>query len=391
MLIYICRCPQCCEHLILLYMRHLPTLSALFVAASCFAEVSCSLFDSDVEDAVSVICMEFIDDSYFETKSVLELPDTNDFILDVREASGKSVYKGKYGDSPERIEVKPGSYTINVSSSEVSLPKFDAPVFGDEQCVVVRSGENCRVRLMCNQLNSGVKLKIDKKFLTAYPNAALLLKSTDGSLLYSYSERRTAYFNPGTVSLFMTENSKDTRLYTKNLRQQEMLVLTVNVSASSASEGAVTPGSSSTAFRLSVDSARVWYNEACTIGGGSAASPGGGSSSADALTIAKAKDRVGDESVWITGYVVGGDLTSASMSFDGPFKSKTNIVIGPRSSTDEKESCMSVNLPTGELRNVLNLVDNPEILGKKILLKGDIVASYYGIPGIKNLSDYILK
>lgn len=367
-----------------------------FVAGSlfgslCILGVSCTLFDSDNDVAPSVICMEFIDDSYFETKSVLELPDTNDFILDVREASGKSVYKGKYGDSPERIEVKPGSYTINVRSSEVALPKFDAPVFGDEQCVVVKSGESCRVRLMCNQLNSGVKLNIDKRFLTAYPNAALLLKSSDGSLIYSYSERRTAYFNPGTVSLVMTENSKDTRLYTKNLQPQEMLILTVNVGTSSSSEGSVTPGSSSASFRLSVDSARVWYNEVCTIGGGSATSPGGGTSSSDALTIAKAKDRIGEESVWITGYVVGGDLTSASMSFDAPFKSKTNIVIGPRSSTDEKESCMSVNLPTGELRNALNLVDNPELLGKKILLKGDIVASYYGIPGIKNLSDYILK
>jgi hypothetical protein len=49
-----------------------------------------------------------------------------------------------------------------------------------------------------------------------------------------------------------------------------------------------------------------------------------------------------------------------------------------------------VQLPSGDLRDVLNLVDNPGLLGTKVYLKGDIVEAYYGIPGIKNISEYRL-
>ena len=49
---------------------------------------------------------------------------------------------------------------------------------------------------------------------------------------------------------------------------------------------------------------------------------------------------------------------------------------------------MSVQLSQGDIRNALNLIDNPNLLGKKIYLKGDIVEAYYKLPGIQNLSDY---
>ena len=65
--------------------------------------------------------------------------------------------------------------------------------------------------------------------------------------------------------------------------------------------------------------------------------------------------------------------------------------MGPRSSTSDKSACLSVQLPAGELRDDLNLVDNPGLLGRKVCLKGDIVESYYGIPGIKNISEYELQ
>jgi hypothetical protein len=99
---------------------------------------------------------------------------------------------------------------------------------------------------------------------------------------------------------------------------------------------------------------------------------------------------VGDKDVWVCGYIVGGDLTSASASFDEPFTSRTNILLGPKSSTVDKDACLSVQLPSGGLRDVLNLVDNPGLLGTKVYLKGDIVEAYYGIPGIKNISEYRL-
>ena len=65
------------------------------------------------------------------------------------------------------------------------------------------------MRLECVQLNSGIRLRIDPEFLEAYPSAALVLKSEEGSLMYSYSEKRTAYFLPGNVSLILTQGDSD--------------------------------------------------------------------------------------------------------------------------------------------------------------------------------------
>lgn len=132
-----------------------------------------------------------------------------------------------------------------------------------------------------------------------------------------------------------------------------------------------------------MDTSRTWLSEQYILG------QGGGSNGI--LSVSQAYEMVGEEDVWVCGYIVGGDLTSSSASFEKPFSSRTNLLIGPRSSTSEKASCLSVQLPSGSFREDLNLVDNPQLLGRKICLKGDIVEAYYGIPGIKNISDYELQ
>ena len=48
----------------------------------------------------------------------------------------------------------------------------------------------------------------------------------------------------------------------------------------------------------------------------------------------------------------------------------------------------AMQLPAGDVRDALNLVDNPGLLKKKVCLRGDIVGSYYGLIGIKNVSEF---
>ena len=313
------------------------------------------------------------------TRSTDEIPDTSDFILTVSNASGDIIYNGLHGDSPEVIMVKPGSYTVSAVSSEFSRPAFSSPQFGDEQCVVVPEGGVADVKLTCRQINCGIKLSIDPGFLTSCPDGVLFLKSSEGKLMYSYSEKRIAYFLPGTISLLLSRGGKDEILMSRNLEAQQILVLGVSVAASSS-------GGSTSAEKenisVSVDTSRIWLSASYQIGGG------GGNDSSDALTVSQAQSSVGEEDVWVSGYVVGGDLSSSSASFDAPFSSRTCLLLGPRSSSKDRTSCISVQLPAGEVREALNLVDNPEILGKKILVKGDIVGSYYGLVGLKNCSDY---
>jgi hypothetical protein len=138
---------------------------------------------------------------------------------------------------------------------------------------------------------------------------------------------------------------------------------------------------------VAVDTTRNWINYIYELGRERVE----GSSSAEAMTVSQARSSAGAEDVWISGYIVGGDLTSSSASFSPPFSSRTNIVLGPRSSVSSRSSCLAVSLPSGEIRDDLNLVDNPSLLGRKVVVRGDIVGSYYGLPGLKNLTDFELR
>ena len=345
------------------------------------AAVSCEAL-GDGGDGSGILRVSFADGQEELTRTSAEIPDADDFTITVTDSKGNSVYSGLYGACPEELEVPAGSYVVSALSADFEKPAFSAPQYGDAQCVLVPDGAAADVKLECSQQNSGVRLKVDSDFLTACPDGVLFLKSPQGKLMYGYSEKRIAYFLPGQVSLMLSRGSVDEVLMTRTLQAGEVLDLKVEVATSSSSQSDKTLAR----IKVAVDTSRVWLSDVYEIGGTS--DKGGDSSSA--LTVSQAQASIGTEEVWVCGYLVGGDLTSASASFAAPFKSRTNIIIGPKSSTTSKASCLSVQLPTGKFRDALNLVDNSSLLGKKVYIKGDIVEAYYGIPGIKNISDYKL-
>ncbi len=309
------------------------------------------------------------------------VPDTSDFLITVSDSDGGIIYDGSYGASPESIMVDAGSYDIYVRSCDFSKPAFSTPQFGERQCVVVPSGGVCDVKLTCVQMNAGIRLRIDESFLKCCPDAVLFLKSSSGKLMYSFTETRVAYFLPGNVSLMMSENSVDRILFTRELQPRS--VLDIAVSAASDPDSP-----SKESISVAVDTTRNWTSESYIIGEDENDE---GEDMSQALTVSQALSSIGAEEVWVSGYIVGGDLTSSSASFDPPFTSRTNIVLGPRSSTDDRDACLSVNLPSGSVREGLNLVDNPSLLGRKVYIKGNIVESYYGMPGLKNVVGFELQ
>ena len=356
-------------------------MKKFFVPTVLAVLASCQMLGVPGEtDSRGELRISFLNDGV--TKAVEQLPDTSDFILTVSSSDGQIIYDGTYGDSPESIMVDAGTYVVNVRSCDFKAPAFAKPQFGDEQCVVVPSGGVADVKLTCVQMNSGIKLNIDESFLTGCPDGVLFLKSSQGKLMYGYSEKRIAYFQPGSVSLILSESSNDKVLFSRVLQPQTILVVNLSV-AGSGSTG------SKENISVAIDTTRTWIDEDYVIGGGG--SSGKGNSISDALTVSQAIASPGLEDVWVSGYIVGGDLTSTSASFQPPFTSRTNILLGSRSSSDSRSSCLSVSLPSGSIREDLNLADNPSMLGRKVCLRGDIVEAYYGIPGLKNVTDYELK
>ena len=136
--------------------------------------VSCELLGIyGADDVVSDSALRIAFAPGVYTRSGAEVPDTSDFILTVADASGEVVYHGAYGDSPETIMVRPGSYTVRAVSEEFDKPMFSKPQYGDELCIVVPQGGVADVRLSCRQVNCGIKLVIDPIFLTRCPDGVL--------------------------------------------------------------------------------------------------------------------------------------------------------------------------------------------------------------------------
>ena len=284
------------------------------------------------------------------------------------------------------MSVDPGSYTVKVLSRKFEAPEFSAPQFGDEQVAVVQQGMNTKVSLRCTQLNSGLRIRPSAEFSATCPGGTLKVKSSDGELNYSLSEKRIGYFKPGEISVSLVDGTASKTLLTRYLEACEILSLGITMPS-----GSGTQSGQSCSLSMSVDTVRSW-NESEYVSG----SEDGGQSGASKTTaygVSQAKQHAGEKGVWVCGYVVGGDMSSTKngIIFKAPFNSLTNIAIASRTSVSDKSSCFSVQLSKGDIRSALNLVEHPELIGCKVYLKGDIVDAYYGIPGIQNLTEYEIK
>lgn len=355
--------------------NRIKTIAVLGAAA--VAAISCEGLFEDGRKASLSVCF---DRSQFATKAGREIPDTNGFLLWIRDSKGKEVYGGRFGDMPEHLEVKAGTYDISVRSSEMSGPSFSAPVFGDDQCVTVPKGGVERVRLVCVQVNSGIRLRVAPDFLTSYPRGVLFVRSEDGRLMYSYSEKRIAYFRPGPVNLMMDEDGRQTDLMTRTLEARE--ILTVGVSAPPPGNGQDGIGG----IVVTVDTTRIWTGTDIVIGGET-----GGSAEDNAIDVPVARSLSGRKGVWVQGYLCGAFKSTSKICVEAPFPSATNCAISGRPRPSGLDSMLSVELKKGRLRDELNLADNPGNLGRKVYLRGDLVEAYYGIPGIRNVTEYRIK
>lgn len=349
-------------------MKRTSSIAALLLAAS-IAAVSCQELTGGSNKGT--IQVELSADFLIDTKGLSHIPDPGNFVLVITDSKGKDIYNGTYSASPEHFEVSAGSYTVSVRSGDFDEPMFDSPQWGDTQVAKVSSGQAVSVFMNCTQLNSGIRLLPDATFRTAYPQATLYIQGAGGSLMYSYNEKRTAFFSPGVVSVILSDAGKSEAICSRQLEAQEILSLGLSATLTSSSDGKI---------KVEVDTTRNWTSEHHTVGGES--------SSASAYNVTEAKQHIGEDGAWVEGYIVGIATNTSKFSFSAPFSKNTNIVIGLRSSSTDPEYLMSVELPKGDIRDDLNLMDNPGLLGSTVRVCGEIVSAYYGIPGIKNLKNF---
>jgi len=306
------------------------------------------------------------------TRAASGFPDVGTFRVRVSDSSGQVVCEKDYAHFPDELPVQAGTYTVSAESDDFPAPAFDAPQWGDTQIVSVPAGGSVTANLACHQLNSGLRLDVDASFREAFPDGSLTLKGPGGALRYAYDETRTAFFLPGSVTLSLDDGGYAQTLLTRRLEASQMLSIRLSANIGQRAGG----------ISIQLDTARTWLSDHFVAGDGDAHELDG------AYDVAEARTRAGESGVWVHGYIVGVATNTRKISVTPPFTKNTNLVLGARASTTDPDYCLSVELPAGAVREALNLQDHPELVGRGIYIRGDLVAAYYGIPGLKAPSQY---
>lgn len=106
----------------------------------------------------------------------------------------------------------------------------------------------------------------------------------------------------------------------------------------------------------------------------------------EAQTVGRGRD------IWIEGYIVGcvkGSMKSGC-NYTAEATTTSNILLAdtfPTGSEHDYLYCLPVELPSGDLRDLLNLYENPENYHRKVRIQGNLTL-YYSVVGMKEISDY---
>ena len=85
---------------------------------------------------------------------------------------------------------------------------------------------------------------------------------------------------------------------------------------------------------------------------------------------------------WVKGYILG----SLADNKIAETNVNSNLALG---ATADAKDFVPVQLPSGNVRTALNLVDNPTLLGREVLVYGNF-ENYFSKPGVKNVTDYVI-
>ena len=126
-------------------------------------------------------------------------------------------------------------------------------------------------------------------------------------------------------------------------------------------------------------------------GGGDTPGPGdntGAGSYTSPYSVSAAQAAGTGTGVYVKAYIVGsidGQVYASGAVFGTTGTQKTNILIAASADETNVDNCMPVQLPSGAVRNAINLQDNPGNYKKEVLLYGNI-EKYFGVVGLKSVT-----
>ncbi len=351
-------------------------LIILFLSMGIIPIISCrglTIIDSDVGTIRLTINEESI------SKGIVRvMPDTNSFILTITRGAGDTIFNGLYGSRPKELKVEAGTYIVAVNSTINTGPKFDSPIWSDSRSINVEAGVVTSLGLSCRQSNGGLRLGFSAEFKTKFSAYTPEVSDSKGTATYPYTEDRYMYLRPGQIFVKMVSLNPELvpiPLFSRTIAARDML--SINIKLDGADSASFSGG-------IQVDTSATWIIDSMRVSGND------GSTKNKAISVDRLPEYIGMK-VWATGYIVGGDLTTTNLKFEGPYTAKSNLGVASDPGTKDRARCYSVNLPSGPIQTTYNLVDNPSNLGKKIWVKGTVKAMYLGLVGIDPTTEIVLE
>lgn len=98
---------------------------------------------------------------------------------------------------------------------------------------------------------------------------------------------------------------------------------------------------------------------------------------------------------WATGYIVGCvettetvfTATDETVNMTAPFSSASNLLLAASPDETDYTKCISLQLPSGDVRSSLNLKDNPGNLSRQVTVHG-YIDKYIGLAGMRSVNAY---
>lgn len=99
---------------------------------------------------------------------------------------------------------RPGEYVVEAFYGSADAEGFDCPYFYGSRSVNLVAGTTTQVAVECRLANIGIVIKFDPQYADVLQDISATIHSAGGGYVdYPSTETRTAFVNPGTVSLFL--------------------------------------------------------------------------------------------------------------------------------------------------------------------------------------------
>ena len=94
----------------------------------------------------------------------------------------------------------------------------------------------------------------------------------------------------------------------------------------------------------------------------------------------------------VKGYIVGSidDKSISDANFSSAAVLKTNLLLADNADETDIAKCLAIQLPSGSVRDALNLVDNPGNYKKYVALTGSL-EKYFSVAGLKSVTAYTME